>query len=175
MKVAAQTIFVFFLATTLAACAALREPAVDPEPEPVVEHINMADHEEFDATPFREEVPSAARIEHDVPQPLMDGDPPPTTTVTLQGFRIQIFSATDKALADRSVEDAMAWWTSVRHNAPPGLFSAQLPVHVIYQQPYYRVRIGDFETRAQAERALDFLREQYPGAFLAPDTVTITR
>ncbi|HLA64511.1 MAG TPA: SPOR domain-containing protein, partial [Rhodothermales bacterium] len=44
---------------------------------------------------------------------------------------------------------------------------------VAFLSPYYRVRIGEFGSRAQAEAALDAVRAVYPEAFLVPDLVTV--
>ncbi len=44
-----------------------------------------------------------------------------------------------------------------------------------YLQPYYRVRMGAFATREDAEAALALVRRQYPEAFLVPDLVTVMR
>lgn len=42
-----------------------------------------------------------------------------------------------------------------------------------YIQPYYRVRIGAFEFRGDAETMLSVVRQRYGDAFLVPDLVTI--
>jgi hypothetical protein len=44
---------------------------------------------------------------------------------------------------------------------------------IAYLQPYYRVRLGGFEFRNEAERALAFVRGRWPEAFIVPDRVTI--
>jgi hypothetical protein len=174
MKLPWQPILVVILSLALGACAGIRDPEIHRAPEQPVTHVNVGDFEDFDASPYREEVARVAVVQHDVPSRLMDGEAPRTTTRTVQGFRIQVLSSVDKAEADRAVDEAMSWWSANRGEAPQGLFGSQLPVYVVYQQPYYRVRIGNFATRADAQRRLDFVRRQYPGAFLAPDTVTIT-
>jgi len=45
----------------------------------------------------------------------------------------------------------------------------------VYIQPYYRVRVGNFKTRAEAEHALSILNDRYTDAFIVPDTVIIIR
>ena len=66
--------------------------------------------------------------------------------------------------------EAEAWWGDVRgaSGAPRDL----MPV-VAYLQPYYRVRLGAFEFRDEAEGALTFVRQRFPEAFVVPDRVTV--
>ncbi len=44
---------------------------------------------------------------------------------------------------------------------------------MVYIQPYYRVRVGAFASDAEADAALEFVRQEYPEAFLVPDVVTV--
>ena len=61
-------------------------------------------------------------------------------------------------------------------DAPSGLFSGDgMPVHTVYRQPYYRVRVGNFTSRSEAERALQFLSPRYGDAFIVRDDVTVTQ
>ena len=41
--------------------------------------------------------------------------------------------------------------------------------YVTFQEPTFKVRIGDFMTRAEAYGALLRIQEQYPGAFVTTD------
>ncbi|PSQ84464.1 MAG: hypothetical protein BRD44_00860 [Bacteroidetes bacterium QS_7_67_15] len=50
-----------------------------------------------------------------------------------------------------------------------------MPVHTVYRQPYYRVRVGNFTSRSEAERALQFLSSRYGDAFIVRDDVTVTQ
>ena len=51
----------------------------------------------------------------------------------------------------------------------------ELPVYLRYSQPYYRVRLGDFARREEAEAFWETIRDRFSGAFVVPDMVTITR
>ncbi len=154
------------------------EPA-PPPPPPSPPPINLADYEDFDPTPYPDEPPARADVQHDVPASLLDGKAERAVTRTVQGYRIQIYSSQDKRAADRAVEEAIAWWRSQRR---AGRLSdvyeddtAQPPVYLIFRQPYYRVRVGNFATRAEALRVMPLIGSAFPNAFIAPDTVTITR
>ena len=157
------------------ACSGPRGTTGDSDPGPAVsDPINMADYEDFDAAPYEEEPPApATSVEHDVPEGLLSGqvESQPTSR-TGSGYRIQIYSTQDKRAADRQAEQAVAWWREL-HRAgqlddvyldeptPP-------PVYQDFRQPYYRVRLGNFASRAEAQRMLS-------SAFIAPDKVTLSR
>jgi len=55
----------------------------------------------------------------------------------------------------------------------PDVFQDQPPIVIEYSQPYYRVRIGAFADRGEAEEALEFVTKKYDGAFVAQSTVTV--
>lgn len=175
----------FFLAAALlfAACSGSRDATngdgTDPDPDGV-EAINMADYEDFDAAPYEEEPPTATTpIDHDVPERLLTGKVEQQVSQTGPGYRIQVYSSQDKRNADRRVESATAWW---RQQARLGTLDAIYrgvseppPVYLDFRQPYYRVRVGNFVTRSEAQSVLQLIESRFPDAFIAPDTVTLTR
>ena len=180
-----------------------REPPDRPEAEPV--EIVHADYETFDPAPYRESPPERqAELRHDVPERLMEGRAAEGITETIQGWRIQVLSTADREEANRTVERAMAWWRArqeyergralgesviplpepapVLEGVPEDTTQAateeveeEPPVHLTYSQPYYRVRVGDFANREEAAALSEALRRRFPGAFVVPDVVTITR
>ncbi len=78
---------------------------------------------------------------------------------TVQGFRIQVFTsnAYDEALDAKNT------------------LSAQLPdewVYLVYDAPTYKVRVGDYLTRIDANQAVGrFVEKGYAGAWVVPDQV----
>lgn len=175
-------------ALTLSACSGLGGTASDapdgpPEPPPPP----YPAYETFDPTGLDAEPPPASpTIVHDVPAGVMAGRvvvpgsgsggpaPPPQepTAQQVDGFRVQIFSSASRDAAERVRDEAVTWWEGAQSapNAPQTMETA-----VAYLQPYYRVRMGAFATRAQAEAALALVRQRYPEAFLVPDLVTVMR
>ena len=159
------------LTALLAACAGPREAAQPPPPAaPAYPAYETFDPSGYDAAP-----PAApAEVQHDVPPRLMQGrvDVPGDAggERLVDGFRIQIFSSDSRDSAEGIRTQAEAWWRDVRSltGAP-----SDLTPDVAYLQPYYRVRLGAFEFREDAERALAFVRARYPEAFIVPDRVTI--
>jgi hypothetical protein len=47
----------------------------------------------------------------------------------------------------------------------------ELPSYVEYEQPYYKLRIGDFKTRLDATYYLQQVIVLYPGAFIVKDKI----
>lgn len=162
----------------LSACAGPRETTGPAEPadELPTPAVRMSDYEDFDASAYRETAPqAAAALEHDVPSKLMAGTADTGVRSTVQGYRIQVYSTLDKNTALQQEEEAKSWWRANKDSAPTGLFSDDLDVYVVYIQPYYRVRIGNFTSRDAADRARSFLAQRFPDAFIVPDAVTVTR
>ncbi len=50
----------------------------------------------------------------------------------------------------------------------------QLPdyeTYIVFLQPYFKVRIGDFFTKSQALKALQEIKKTYPSAFIVDDLI----
>lgn len=81
------------------------------------------------------------------------GNPYTQRYATAQGFRVQIFSSneqrTSKAQAYKIEELVKAKYP-------------ELVTYVIYQSPFWKVRVGDFETNSAAQELRNFLREDFP-------------
>lgn len=163
------------------ACSGSRD-ATDPDPGPVVpDPINMAEFEDFDAAPYEDDPPvSVTTVEHDVPQSLLEGkvDVQPVRRAG-RGYRIQIYSTQDKRSADRRAEQVVAWWREqLRAGQLDDLYPYEPsppPVYQDFRQPYYRVRVGNFASRTEAQRMLRVVERRFPSAFIAPDRVTLVR
>jgi hypothetical protein len=78
---------------------------------------------------------------------------------TILGFRIQISSTS-------SIDDAGAVKAAAQT-----MFTADT-VYVVYDPPVYKVRVGDFTTRLDANQRLPHIQEGgYPDAWVVPDKV----
>jgi hypothetical protein len=85
------------------------------------------------------------------------------TLPEVPGFRIQIFSVSGV----NSKEQA---------NKVKVEFLAKYPtaaVYILYQAPYFKVRIGDFRTEIQAHYFFQQISPNYPYAFVVEDYVNI--
>lgn len=76
------------------------------------------------------------------------------TPAARSGFRIQIFDSNARGARNEA---------QGRKRAVESRFS-KMRAYVTFDSPYWRVRVGDFHTRAEAEHALTELRRSFPGS-----------
>lgn len=183
----------------LAACSSSRPVAPPaPPPAPAAPRVDIAATETMDLAPYVAERPVVPQpVQHEVPADLMTNrvpeapapvaearrpapsrpapvptrpTPTPTRTPTrptrpvyaaVQGYRVQIIQSTNRAEAERAVQSAMSWWRRSRGGSPE--------VYLVYRAPYYRVRVGNFAQRPEADR----VARAFPNAFVVPDRVTV--
>ncbi len=170
------------LLLSAAGCSTPGPPSlVDTIPQKDVDEvpIDWTEYENFNPEAYRE--PSrnpSPMIQHDVPEVLLSTEVPFFNPPEGQsGFRVEILSTLNKQEADQVVEDALAWWRDfVEDNSLHALYpqiESEPPVYQDFRAPYYRVRIGNFINRDDAERLLEVIEKSYPSAFIAPDMVII--
>lgn len=148
----------------------------EPTAEERAARATVAEYETFDVTGYPVRAPQrTVELTHQVPRRLMQGRADEGVKQTVEGFRIQVFSAQDQEAAQDFRERVRRWWNEVRDDVPGDLFRSQPPIVIEYSQPYYRVRIGAFADRKEAANALEFVRNEYSGAFVAQSTVTVVR
>ncbi|QRR02683.1 SPOR domain-containing protein [Dyadobacter sandarakinus] len=80
----------------------------------------------------------------------------------INGFRIQIYVGNVR-------QEAEGAKTYVYQ------FFPDLNPYISYSQPTYRVKVGDFIYRSDAEQYLELIRDQYSSAVILPDRVDIKR
>ena len=68
-----------------------------------------------------------------------------------KGFRIQIFNG--------SLNEADDVMKSIKN-------ISNLPADMSFETPNYKIRVGKFRTRMEAEKALIKIKEEYPSAFV---------
>ena len=133
--------------------------------------------ETLDLEQYPDEAPvEIVVIEHDVPDALMNSTADDGTVVELDGFRVQVFSSSEREEAVRMEDEVHRWINGLSdaRRAELGV-SETLAVYSIYRQPLYRIRVGDFERRVDASRLVPALQRQFPGALVVPDRVTVIR
>jgi hypothetical protein len=162
----------------LAGCSGPREAAEEPS-EPAVE---LSDVETFDPGPYQIEAVEQPSFEltHRVPESLMapaDSSNAEYTEsmVVRSGYRIQIFSGESKSNADDRLQQALTWWEEQGQDmeGAASVFSGSLPVRMVYNAPYYKVRVGDFVDRKVAQKSLKIIRKRFPDAWIVPDQVEV--
>lgn len=87
-----------------------------------------------------------------------------------RGFRIQLMSTENVALADSMMLQYYDWAGEFEDHP----FRIIPEAYVTFRQPFYRVRIGDFRRRSDANTYLAILRAHFPGAWVVIDTIDLT-
>ncbi len=146
----------------------------EPDPEERA-RTAISQYETFDVSSYPVQAPEqTVEVAHRVPPRLLQGRADEGARQTVEGYRIQVFSAQEQESAQDFRERVRQWWQAVKSNAPD-LFRAEVPIVIEYSQPYYRVRLGAFAQRDAAEEALEFVQKKYSGAFVARSTVTMVQ
>ncbi len=79
----------------------------------------------------------------------------------IDGYRIQLLFNSGPAAreqADRTKADFLSVFP-------------EYPVYVLYQSPFFKVRIGDFRTKREALKVYHQILKKYPTAFIVKDVV----
>ena len=76
------------------------------------------------------------------------------------GYRIQITSNNDRSKIYGIRSEVYGKFSNIKN-------------YLEYDQPYYRLRIGDFETRLDARNYLERVIKHFPSAFIVADDIKI--
>lgn len=80
----------------------------------------------------------------------------------------------EKAQANQTLTDALDWWRDHASALSADLVStpgraSEAPVTIMWKAPRYRVRLGPFASRSEAEDVLAAVESTFPEAFIAPE------
>lgn len=76
------------------------------------------------------------------------------------GFRIQVYQGTERATAFEKKKELMA------------LFPDE-SVYLLFNEPNYKIRIGNYRTKIEAQKLYQYLLTIYPQTFIVPDKIDI--
>lgn len=147
---------------------AFEEDALPPRPEDV--SGASLDEAPIDAVDVEAEVlpdPDAdgriaPAVTTPVPPAVSSPVVPGTDTQVVRGFRLQLFAVTEYAKANTMAEDARQ--------------RLAVPVHVVSEPPYYKVRAGDFVDRADAVRLKERATSMgFEGCWVVTDEVEVRK
>ena len=82
------------------------------------------------------------------------------------GYRIQLISTVNIAEADSVRLRYYDWAVNQQFS-----YSRLPEAYVVFRQPNYRVRVGDFRSRARAIEFLEKVRPHFTGAWVIMDTI----
>lgn len=77
-----------------------------------------------------------------------------------RGFRIQIYNGNDRTKATQIKVDFMRRFPNVR-------------TYLSYIQPQFRLKVGDFRTRAEAQEMYNAVRELYNPSMIVQDIIVV--
>ena len=83
-----------------------------------------------------------------------------TLQQSIQGFRVQIYFGSARQKAAEVKQDFS--------NKHPDILS-----YLTYLAPNFKVRVGDFRTRLEAQGFLKSIEGQYPTSFIVPDEIKL--
>jgi len=78
-----------------------------------------------------------------------------------RGYRIQIYNGNDRAKASQAKVKFMKLFPGIRS-------------YLVYNAPNFRVRIGDFRSRKEAQESYEQLAAHFNPCMIVPDLVTIS-
>lgn len=80
----------------------------------------------------------------------------------IQGYRIQLFFGSERKLAQEAKTKCLQ-------------LMPEEEVYLLYQQPYFKVRVGDFRTRIDAEAVYRKLLPTFEKCFIVPDKINLPK
>lgn len=79
----------------------------------------------------------------------------------IQGFRVRIFFDNSQNARGES-EATLERFSEANHG---------IPAYRSYQNPFFKVTVGDFRTRSEAMELLERIRAEYPAAFVVKENI----
>ena len=81
---------------------------------------------------------------------------------TIQGFRIQIFFGSERKNAIEAKNKVLQLFPDA-------------DIYLIYQQPYFKVRVGDYRTKLEAHHLFKELLPHFDKIFIVPDKINLPK
>jgi len=169
---------VFLLVLFLSGCGSSSRTGGDfPAGNENATPVNFSDYEDFDPNQFPDElVDERSELVHDVPAELLENRADAGVAQIVAGYRIQTFASVDRDVALAAEEDVKLWLEKLTDEVRLEFeIPERLPVYNQFKQPLYRVRLGDFTNRAEAERVMMAMARSFQRVFVVPDDVTVYR
>ena len=81
---------------------------------------------------------------------------------TINGYRVQIHFGGERKKAEKIRTEFLQHYPEVS-------------AYELYQQPNFKVRVGDFRTRLEAQKILKQLAGEFPSAFIVTDDINLPK
>ena len=82
----------------------------------------------------------------------------PEKETEFPGYRIQVFFGSDRTDANKIKAEFVEKYPDV-------------DVYVVYESPNFKVRVGNFRNKIEAQKLLHDVKQKYDGAFIVPDKI----
>ena len=135
-----------YILTVMTACAGILAMKADEPKATIVPHINSSGNISVEQPDGLEQ-----RLEFDASNQSSESNK--NARATSVGYRVEVF-------ADNNARTAKSQALARRRN-----ISARLPqydTYMVFESPYWRVRVGDFKSKSEAEHALAEIRKAFP-------------
>jgi hypothetical protein len=170
-------LFIFALSITVSSCSSTKELSGEssendeplfPVDENIAEEFVRSELDDFERTLYDNRSYMSvhfSQIEQEIPDQFLEEIVREEREIDeFAGFRVQILSTREVAEAD-STTDQFRTWTSQE------LPEYQIETYVVFRQPYYRVRVGNFKIRENAIEFSRMLKNRYPDAWVVHDRI----
>ena len=166
-----QRVLMAITACFVAACVGPGGVVVDEEPvESTEEPVEVS--ELFNVSVYQDPPPKEVDLGHQIPTILLSGKGSGTT---VSGFRVQVVSSEQKLVADHAAVEAAELLELMRKHGIEAYTRGSTRVYQDFRAPYYRVRVGNFLSRADAEAMLEEMEKHFEQAFIVPAQVVVDR
>ncbi|UCG26780.1 MAG: SPOR domain-containing protein [Bacteroidales bacterium] len=79
----------------------------------------------------------------------------------INGFRIQIYFGSGHTARENANESKARFLS----------YFPETRAHILYQSPFYKVRVGDFRTKNEALKFYRDVQRRFPNAYIVPDII----
>ncbi len=79
----------------------------------------------------------------------------------IKGFRVQVMAAGNRADVNKAKGQFYGMFPDIK-------------TFVIYQQPNFKLRVGNFRSKTEAYKAWKEITKYFPGAFITPDEIKMS-
>jgi hypothetical protein len=76
------------------------------------------------------------------------------------GYRLQLYTGTKQKPAHQIKAELITKYP-------------EMPVYIVYEQPYFKVRVGNCYTKIEAWKLKNKLAENYPNSFIVKDEIEV--
>lgn len=81
----------------------------------------------------------------------------------IDGWRIQIYNSSGRVARDEANDERTRFLNKY----------SDLKAYLIYQPPYFKIRVGDYRSRQEAYKMYKQIVKQFPVSYIVPDNINL--